>query len=61
MMTNDTRVRLTVRVNKTLDDKLFSRSKSLGVSKNAYILLLLNKAVSEEMQHVDPRKKLQHA
>lgn len=61
MMTNDTRVRLTVRINKGLDDKLFRRSKKLGVSKNAYILMLLNKAIADESLETAQRKKVKQA
>lgn len=39
------RSQLTLRLNESLDDKLSKLSKEMGISKNAYILMVLNNAV----------------
>jgi len=51
-MTNDMRARLTLRMNKSLDEELSGRSKRLGISKNAYILMLLTDAMFPQKSKV---------
>lgn len=45
-MTTDVKARLSLRLSKGLDNKLNVLSKNLGISKNAYILILIAKALA---------------
>lgn len=39
---------ITLRLNDNLDDKITEVSKKLGISKNAFILTILNKEVAND-------------
>lgn len=44
---NGKRSQLSLRLNKDLDEKLSELSKQMGVSKNAYILMVLNRELQK--------------
>ncbi len=48
-MTNG-RIRTTLRLPKEIDDKLNEASKKMGISKNAYIIMLISKMLETHEQ-----------
>lgn len=46
------RSQMTLRMNQELDAKIEANAKSVGISKNAYVLLLLNQAMKGEQSGV---------
>ncbi|MBB6672635.1 toxin-antitoxin system HicB family antitoxin [Cohnella nanjingensis] len=44
---NSNRSQLTLRITSSLDEKLSELSQAMGVSKNAFILMILNKEVKQ--------------
>ncbi|MBX5436749.1 MAG: toxin-antitoxin system HicB family antitoxin [Alicyclobacillaceae bacterium] len=57
-MNSPKRVQLTLRVTKTLDEQLTAQAQKLGVSKNAYISMLLSRVpeVEQSMKEAKPHE-----
>ena len=52
MHTNDVKVRLTLRILRSLDNQITAQAKQMGIPKNAYINLKLHEAMNKE---ADPK------
>lgn len=48
-MTNDTKVRFTLRIKKEVIDEVERRANSLGLNKNAYITMVLHKELAKKV------------
>lgn len=48
MMTNDDKISFTLRINKSVDQKIAEASSEMGVSKNAFILMILSEQLKKE-------------
>lgn len=46
--TNDDKINFTLRINKSVDLKIAEASSEMGVSKNAFILMILSEKFSKE-------------
>lgn len=47
MMTNDKKINFTLRIKKLVDQKLTKASSEIGISKNAFILMILSEKLEE--------------
>lgn len=53
-MTNDKEVRFTLRMPERVSKKIGILAKSIGVSKNAYILMILSEVTETKLDKVKP-------
>lgn len=53
-MTKDDKIRFTLRLPSPTDKRILEESKKLGISKNAFILLALDKVLKNKKFYVMP-------
>ena len=61
-MSSPERVQVTVRISKSLDEALAMQAKKLGVTKNAYIAMVLSRVpeIQESMKSMKGKGTIEH-